>query len=484
MGDAALWRGFSEIAAALAVHGVPRPSPAWLAEVERFYMHPTATTWIACVGRGGGKNLVGILCDLTELLFGDFDVPPGERHYHVHVSENRTEAEKTLRQMAQYLRMLGIDHEATVDTIDLGGELADRGEKVLAARIGANSGFRSTGGTTQESAKWSNGLDAANPAEEIVTSWSAQMVTHATARKRHFSTPMARDGFFFDALTRGETGDQIVTVGPTWVFNPSVSEARTRVLAPNPRTWRREYMAEPQAGALSAFDADQIDAAIAHPRPDGLRLRRHLVIDASSGRKDAFTFAVAGWVTPAIGASWRPYIEIAVAGEVSNEIARSEGANAVITRIARVGREHNVLHVHGDQRDAPFISDAFAAHGMLFTQYDWTAKSKPEAVERVRTWLREGSIALPSEPKMRSQLLAFEERIAPSGQFTFGARGSGHDDYPALLVTAAMASLEGDLVHEEPDMTVLTFGGSDRGLFGDTRRDPYLLALLRARHNS
>lgn len=94
-----LLRGFEEIATSLTKHGVPHPSERWMVDVERFYTHATATAWIACVGRGGGKNLIGLLCDLTELLFGRFTIPAGERHYAVHVSENRTEAEKTLRQV-------------------------------------------------------------------------------------------------------------------------------------------------------------------------------------------------------------------------------------------------------------------------------------------------------------------------------------------------------------------------------------------------
>ena len=458
-----LWAGFQEIVDSLEKHGVPRPSPSWMADVERFYLHPTALTWIGCVGRGGGKNLVGILCDLTELLFEDFGIPPGERHYHVHVSENTTEAKKTLRQMAQYLIMMAIPHTATADTIELSGELSDRGCKVLAARVGANSGFRSTGGTTQESAKWS-GDDAANPAEEIVTSWAAQMVTHANARKRHFSTPMGREGFFYDALSRGEAdGRQILTQGPTWKFNPSVSEETTKSLAPDPRVWRREYCGEPQAGAMSAFDADEIDAAIAHARPEGTPLQKHIIIDASSGRKDAFTYAVAGWVIPPRGAAWRPYLKVYLANEVSNEVAQKEGSDAVVGRIAAVARAHGVTTVHGDQREALFIRGAFDNQGLTFVQHDWTSKSKPAAVERVRTWLREGTLAIPDDPaKLRRELLSCEEKITPSGQFTFAARGNGHDDYAALLVTAAMAQLEGAFVAEEPDASCRIGKGNGR----------------------
>ena len=38
--------------------------------------------------------------------------------------------------------------------------------------------------------------------------------------------------------------------------------------------------------------------------------------------------------------------------------------------------------------------------------------------------------------------LEFEERTSATGAFTFGARGSGHDDYVSLLLTTAMADAE------------------------------------------
>ena len=59
MGDPHLWRGFQTLVEELQRHGVPKPSQAWLTEVERHYL-TDKRTWTACCGRGSGKNLVGI----------------------------------------------------------------------------------------------------------------------------------------------------------------------------------------------------------------------------------------------------------------------------------------------------------------------------------------------------------------------------------------------------------------------------------------
>ena len=95
------------------------------------------------------------------------------------------------------------------------------------------------------------------------------------------------------------------------------------------------------------------------------------------------------------------------------------------------------------------LRSEFSRHGLTFLELPWTSANKPQAVERVRRWMREGSLVLPdtdTRPGMvalRRELAAFQERLAPSGQLTFGARSGGHDDHVALLLTAALAEAAG-----------------------------------------
>jgi hypothetical protein len=443
-----LWKGFCEIASALAQHGVPHPADAWMREVERFYTHPTATRWIACVGRGAGKNLVGIECDLTELVFGEWNVPAGERHYQVHVSENRTEAEKTLRQLAEYLTFLNVPHHATADTIDLGAELSDRGVKVLACRIGAVSGFRSIGLTTQECAKWND--DGMNPSEEVFISATAQTVTHPHARKRVFSTPMGRTGFFFDLLAQGDTADQIVTLGPSWRFNPSISEAHTRSLTTSERQWLREYAAEPSAGADAAFDADAIERAfVRRQRADSDVLGTPvLIVDPSSGKKDTWAYAIARWVMPKGG---RRYLRFEHVDGVGGSFWKSLGADKIVERTAQAARAFRCSFVHSDQRESFLLRAEYQRHNLIFQEHPWTAASKPRGIEGVRRWLADGilDVSVATKVPLRAELLGFEERITASGAFTFGARGGAHDDFVALLITAALADEAHGIPHHD-----------------------------------
>ena len=97
----------------------------------------------------------------------------------------------------------------------------------------------------------------------------------------------------------------------------------------------------------------------------------------------------------------------------------------------------------GDQREAFFLALEFMRHKILFRSLPWTNQGKIEAVTRVRRLLAEGSIVLPPErEKLKRELLNYAERVTSSGTITYGARGAGHDDEAALLITAALAELE------------------------------------------
>ncbi len=212
-----------------------------------------------------------------------------------------------------------------------------------------------------------------------------------------------------------------------------------------------------------------------------------MVMDPSSGGKDRYTYGLVRWER---GADARDFVRFAEIGGFDATIVRSIGVPEVLARIVAIGKTHGAYRYFADQRDRVMTENELRKHGVSFHIYDWTAVTKPPAVERVRTWLQEGSIALPKHETLRRELLSFEERISPSGQFTFGARGSGHDDYVSLLITAAMADLDNNL--PPPGETAFDYGvlaghgliphavANDRLLKGNTHDHPQSLALSTA----
>ena len=225
-----------------------------------------------------------------------------------------------------------------------------------------------------------------------------------------------------------------------------MTEASLRADEPDPRVFLREYAAVPQAAKCAAFDGDRVLHAFQRPMPDGILCRPRLILDPSSGKNDPFTAMAIGWVIPEKdGKQFAPYLRVYFIETMAEKFWGMD-SDDLVDRIAALAKAWNCTQVDSDQRESFFLSSAIHKRGLSFTERTWTASSKPQGVERVRRWLLEGCLVLPEHDRMRRELLAFEERITPSGQFTFGARGKTHDDHVALLVTAALAELDDALV--------------------------------------
>ncbi len=420
----------------LVAAGHHRLTPWWSAQLERWYAHPTARTLVARVGRGGTKSHVSVKVALNEVIHGDWIVPPGEVHYWAYVSTTKDEAGQRLNLIERFLVDLGLKSERNGDQITLQDE--PRGWRVFAATVASVSGFRCFGATGDELCKWKSADKMANPAGEVMASVAAMTVTHPGARRLLVSSPLGLTDYHFKRHELGDTADQLVCEAPTWVANPSVTEEQTRELEPDERIWNREYRARPQAGALSVFEPEAIVRAFQWPGAMSEPVGRVGVIDASSGRKDSWTWGVCGWRD--VGGK-KALVFDKVEAFVGSFWAQKSGEEIVLA-IAEALKAQGIRHVFGDQRESYMISAAFGRHGVTFREMTWTAPSKERAVGTTRRWLADGMLYLPEHERLKDELLEFEERTTTAGGFTFAARGTGHDDFVALLLTAAMADAE------------------------------------------
>lgn len=431
---------FVDLDQQLASRGFPPCSRWWLGEIKRFYSGKVRN-WTARVGRGGSKSTVLAKIALHEVIAGKFDVPAGEVHFFAIVSVSRDEAAQRIGQISSMLTALGVEHSRTGETITL--ERAPRGIRVLTCSIAGTSGFRCFGFGCDELAKWRNADDSANPAAEVVASLRACTVTHRGARRLLFSSPLSSSDFHSAAVSAGESPSAIVSEAPTWIATDKrITEAQTRELEPDERVWLREYAAIPQSAALAAFDPADVAAAFVARSDLGRAYRCVGVIDASSGRKDRFTFGFAGWRESARGMM----LVFDAIGDFAPRDVRQLGVGECVRQICELARQRGVHTVLGDQRESAALKAIFRQHNVALREMTWTASSKPRAVARVRRWLLEQRLAIPPDhDRTRHELLSFEERVNTSGDFTFGARGSGHDDFVALLLTAALGDEAGAL---------------------------------------
>lgn len=477
---------------ALAAKGHHPLTPWWSDVLERFYGHPTARSLVARVGRGGAKSHTSVKVSLNEILAGDWRVPPGERHLWAYVSVSKEEAAQRLLLIESFLRSLGVPFERSGDQIHLAN--LPLGWKVAACQISAVSGFRCVGSSMDELAKVA--AEGANPAPEVAASINAMAITHPKSRHLLISSPLGNLDYHFERFELGDTAEQLTAYAPSWVANPGgITEEQTRKQEPIDRVWRREYLAEPQASASSAFDPDTVAAAF-RPWTPGTYHAPVCIIDASSGGGDAFAYGIVGFNTPAppedvprhltvkkpvtvntrdietgrerVFLSETEFYEEQARDTHGNPVENPEwikrcvpelvfwkvdafegrfkgtiSASTIVDTIAKECRNAGVSLVIGDQRESFTMASEFMRHGLQFRDIEWGNRNKIDAVRRIREHLGRGTLVLPPErEKMRRELLSYAERISATGTITYSGKGTGHDDEAALVVTAAMAELE------------------------------------------
>ncbi|MBK8942025.1 MAG: hypothetical protein IPM79_31585 [Polyangiaceae bacterium] len=446
-----LVRRLEAMDAALGAKGFPRMSPWWRETLVRFYSSGRRQL-VVRVGRRGGKS--STLCRLAvlEALFGEHVIPPGDVGVVAFISTRREEAGERLRTIRAILDALRVPYALADQTI----ELRDRpiAFRVFVASVAGVVGFTSIAVICDEVARWRDSDSGANPAREVLASLRPTMATQRNAKIILSSSPLGTQDAHARAIDDGDTRHQVTATAPTWIANPTITEQQTRDDEPDPRIWAREYAAVPQAGELAAFDLDAVARAF-EARPAKTKGERCLFIDASSGRKDAWTWAIAGWSTDAAG----EFFEVDHVDGLSGSFWRQVSGEEVVSRLVTVAKTWGASVVHGDQREAFMLEAAFRERGLAFTSTAWTQSNKVAAVETLRRWFRDRSIAIIEHERMRRELAAFEEKITPSGSLTFAGRGSG-DDYVALLITAAMVDAGGAL--QRPGEDNSPAGGGSR----------------------
>ena len=454
----------------LVAKGFPPSSRWWRETLQRFY-EGGRRQCVLRVGRRGGKSSTLCRIAVLEALYGEHVIPPGDVGIVGIVSVSRDEAASRLRTIKAILDALRVRYRERDQTI----ELQDR---PIVFRVFTASVAGVVGGTwicaiCDEVSRWRDAESGANPATQVLASLRPTLATMPFARIFLSSSPLANLDAHATAFDAGETDFQIVAHAPTWVANPSITEAETHALEPDEKVWSREFAAIPSAAVSGAFAAEDIEAAF-RPHPKGRYYRPIIVTDVSSGRGDSFTWCPQWWcraslntddilrevgpgggIVAVLGDDGRPLIREDAApkyrpqlviGNIESIDGKFYGAidlETIVRRFIGDARRCRAKRIIGDQRESLAMFSACGRHGYRFDSIPWTEPRKVNAVARIRRMLAERSIVLPlGDQALRDELVQFEEKILPSGAISFSAPRNRHDDRVALLITAAMADAD------------------------------------------
>lgn len=451
----ALAQRYAELDSKLVAAKWPATSPWWLDTFQRVWDPSTfRRQWVLRVGRRGGKS--SSLCRLAvvEALYGEHQIPPGDIGIVGIVSISKSEAKKRLRTIKQILDVVGERHKPLSEGDGI--ELLSRpvAVQVLAAQIGSVVGGTWICGICDEVAHWRDKDTGVNPANEVLASMRPTMATMPKARMFLSSSVLGSEDAHAKAFDEGETARQSVASAPTWVANPTLSEATTRADEPNERVWKREYANVPQAAVSSVFDNSRIDACFV-PRVIENAAQPILVLDASRGG-DSFAWGAMRWCW----SEGRARLQLTHNGETPPVSDAEDFTEVAIKYLVAKARELGIDTVCADQYEAGALKVLFGQAGLTFWEHTWTNTSKRSAVDRLERMQRDRDLILCSSEKLKTQMRQYRERITRNGELVYGGSGPT-DDYVQILMTGVMADAEKRLAQVEAPAIVHAVGSDE-----------------------
>jgi hypothetical protein len=466
----------------LVAKGFPALSPFWRATFKRF-LDSTRRQLVLRCGRRGGKS--SSLCRLAVAvaLYGEHKIPPGDVGVIAFISTSRDEANQRLRTIKAILDAIGVKYKP----IDGGIEVEGRPVvfKVYAASVAGVSGFTAVLVVCDEVSKWKDADTGANPATEVLGSLRPTLATQPTARIILSSSPTGNEDAHAKAFSAGETDFQQTVFAPSWLANPSITEADTHALEPDERVWRREYAAIPQGSALGAFDPDAVANAF-RPFPERLRQTGASVIaiDPAGRGSDDYSAAAVAYFTAYGDAGDRFILDDAVDGNgivlaekvlfrldadgnhipnphwraptpilafwnfqsFDSKFRAEMSAESIVKAIGVMAREAGATRVLSDQFDSYSLDALIQREGLTLRPMPWTSQVKLQAVQRVKRWLNDESVIFAQHDRLRRELLAYEERVGANGITYGGSAPDGkHFDLLSCVLTTAVGEIAGEL---------------------------------------
>lgn len=429
-----LYQRFCELDSKLIEKKFPPTSEFWL-ETLRAFWDSRKRQLVLRVGRRGGKSSTLCRVAVCEALFGQFDIPPGDIGVVAIVSVNIKQAAERIRNIEAVLKAIGMqpgkDYKRTGDTIELMHKPVKF--EVFSATTMAAVGFTAISIICDELAIWRNEQTGANPAEAILNWLRPTMATQKSAKMYLSSSPFSTLDAHHLAFIKGDTERQMVRYAPTWVANPSITEAATHVEETDPIEWERQYHAVPMsANSLSFFDPQVIDDSI----DDTLKLPRRplpgdvVTVGADFGfRSDSSALVV----SHRVGSTY--YVgDILELMPLPNEPLKP---SKVVKEFARVIKSHGAEYCMADMHYVQSVSEHLEEENLHWTRAPEGANGIQETYVRARRLFLDGQIKLPRNERLIKQLKQVVSQPTAGGAISIRQprqSGGGHGDVCSAFI--------------------------------------------------
>lgn len=247
-----------ELEATLVAAGFHSLSPWWREQIERF-VRSGCRRWVIRAGRRAGKSSALARLAVAVWLFGAWSVPRGDIAVIPFISVSKDESGARLRTICEILDVLNVEYEQRGEEIEVTSPRALI-FRAIACTAKASVGFTACFIVADEQALWESRETMANPAPEVMGHLNPTTATQPHAWIVESSAPHGTDDYHAASIERGDTDHQRVSFAPTWVANPTLTEADTHALEPDDRMWSMRYAAIPGATVTAALDPEDVAA--------------------------------------------------------------------------------------------------------------------------------------------------------------------------------------------------------------------------------
>lgn len=453
---AKLW----ELDTELVTAGLPDiPGTWWRETLARFYRSGKRRLVVRKGRRVFASTAVAPRVAVAEALFGRHEHIPGTPPLEYgFFSIKREEANKRIEGVTAILDALGVAHNKVGQSVRL------RDFPALFTVVTA-SHKTSVGGTLafawlDEVARWNDDDLGANPAELVVSSVAPALATLPDAKMFLVSSALTTEDFHARQFDLGDTDLQCTAFGETWVINPTLTEADTRLLEPDEKTWLREYAGVPSEGVENNWFGVAVDSALSDAEPPRIGMGQRPVISIDPAfALDHFGYSVVNsepsdtvdpttkrryrrtWLTQA--GAWAPGRDFAGPREALVKL-RDE----IALPTWRASGQDGTPRVFTDQAEYYSLSELARDVGLLLELVPWTGgsgeSSKLSKFRRVRTAMREGAFLVSRGHSVVREFRSVRGVLTPSGneRIEYARTGDGHCDTLSAVVLGGAVALD------------------------------------------